>query len=454
MRDSFREIAAFMDHIEPATGVRRLLEMHQLTPDDGLREVFRRHTHPNLVDRRFLFWNTFLMDFLRGITPDSRRGRLLLGIFTLGLSEVARATEMLTATLGKEIWKRFARSPHDRPFMPAVEARSKEIGASVSQYSQISAFCEVWTNREKDWLINSWRRSIRGVTSQISERQLRSSGLVTVSNDLPITKAGFHRYNAESSEDKLVGKGVMLTRVNVGMGASRLEVYSTHLNAGNLSVKLVQFLELIQFISATHRANNPTILVGDFNLNAHDDNEYSFVELFSDTPSSGSFWDALRLGDGIDFNEFQEVFNSLTPQLRTFISGFRGTIYQFMTGCMAILRFKDLWKHQNDLRSEANRGYGYTTDLLAEGTADALCPVRLRGGLGLCSELLSAPAGAQRIDYMFVSDTNVLQSFTVDFSGVTRFRADRRAGFSDFEEMPFMSDHLGLYTTIMLVPRR
>ena len=110
MRDSFREIAQFMDSVEPAIGVRRLLDQHQLEPGDGLAEVFRRHMNPNLQDRRFLFWNTFLMDFLRGITPDSRVGRIILGILTVGTSELARATEKITATLGKAALKRIIKN--------------------------------------------------------------------------------------------------------------------------------------------------------------------------------------------------------------------------------------------------------------------------------------------------------------------------------------------------------
>lgn len=456
MRDNFREIAAFMDSVEPATNLRRLLEMHQLEVGEGYAEVLRRHMQPEIQERRFLFWNTFLMDFLRGITPDSRKGRWILGLLTLGASEIARITEEFTALLGKAVWERRTRSPHDRPFKPAVEERSKEIGRLVSRYASLSALCEVWTTREKEWLLDSWANTPRGSVSEISERQLRSSGLITISNDFTISKVGFHKYNAESGEDKLVGKGALLTRANVGFGPSMLDVYSTHLNAGNLSVKFVQFLELIQFIDSTRQPNNPAILVGDLNLNSYASERYSFVNLIAPSTAgapSSLFWDALRLGDGISYNEFIEVFNSLPATVRTFVSGFNGTINEFMEGCMNLMGFKDLWKHRNNLSSRENQGYGYTTDLIEAGTADQICPINPGSPLGLCDELFSAPSGATRIDYMFVSNTNSGQSFTADFTRPKRFRADRQSNARHRDEMPFMSDHLGLITTMLISPR-
>ena len=188
-------------------------------------------------------------------------------------------------------------------------------------------------------------------------------------------------------------------------------------------------------------------------MNSYDGSIYSIAEIISSSSAPNGILDALRIGDGISVEAFTNLVNSLPSEIRAFVTGFNGTISELMTGTLNLIDFKDLWKHRNELSSDDHKGYGYTNDLIQEGAADQICPVIPGSPLSLCEELISAPIGAGRIDYMFVSNTAPGQTFTLDFTRPTRFRADRATDAPDFEEIAFMSDHLGLITTLIIAPR-
>src|SRR5262245_32811443 len=114
MRNSFTEIARFMDAVDPPRSLRRLLDLHRTSsPLTSFRDVWRRHAHPQAREERFLFLNTFLMD-VRG---------------DLDLSEGSK---------------------------PRVAARATEIGRYVREHIDLAALCEVWTEREKDFVLQQW----------------------------------------------------------------------------------------------------------------------------------------------------------------------------------------------------------------------------------------------------------------------------------------------------------
>ena len=92
---------------------------------------------------------------------------------------LARATEALTEYFGKAFIDRFLDNPRAPPWKIAVEDRAEEIGVELGGIASIAAMCEVWTNREQDILLHAWGGGIAGRNSNISERMLRSSGLLT-----------------------------------------------------------------------------------------------------------------------------------------------------------------------------------------------------------------------------------------------------------------------------------
>lgn len=415
MRTSFRQIAQFMDSVEPPNSLRRLLEMHRMVDgSNGFAEVWRRHNHRHLVEQSFLFLNTWLMD----------------------------------------VW--IFREGPDGGKKPAVEDRAQAIGRQLSASTDIALLAEVFEDNVKDNILSAWSAGEPHVVEDSQRRTGQSSGLVTMSREYSLSDKEVYRYKFESGSDRLADKGVLLARLDCGFGESQLELYNTHLNAGDDSARKFQVLELVTFIARTHNENNIAIIGGDFNIDGlrrvTEEGETRYGEIkYDNNPyfvlSGGG-------GRGPDFSAFDSRFaRIINDTLESGIYPGGMSEYEILSELLGTLGFQDLWIQRNDT-------LGYTSNMDKPGVAQQICSPD-PGDEDLCNDFLvpSTPDDfdsshqSSRLDYIFVSRPAAEQTFTVDFTRPRRTRYERRLDAPNRDDIAFLSDHVGLTTTLLVVPR-
>ena len=410
MSKSWRQVASEMDLLAGGrTGhqLSALLKQHRwpagaLASERGLRELVRRHSESLTI--RFLSYNTYLTEAhvtLPDPFPDLR----------------------ITAK-------------------PALHARAREIGQLIlSEQYDFAALYEVMQEQQLREILAAWGPSppdhVFGGTL---------SSLFTISSKFPIgrrEKLTFKNKGKVTSVDvvPLIGpsvdvsldsdfyseKGVLFTEIVTPFGI--VEVYSTHLMFGGgfgqtgediinvvtplerhisesdaserFSTQMKQVDELIAFYKAQHRHPNIAIVCGDFNV------------------------------DGSDAHNFGELKHR-----------------------MAAVDLRDSWADgpfSNNLSGgqTARNDDGDTEP--QEGNFDNVC-TGLANGKDYCDDSLSPghppPADCVgRFDYIFVEDPKPHHACHLDMSRVRR-RQFRRREASDGQF--FLSDHLGLETTLML----
>ena len=414
MRNSFREIAAFMDPVAPARSLRKLLGMHLLEESDGYKEVWRRHNHPNGITQRFFTFNTYLMDI-----PGAGR-------------------------------------------KPAVEYRDAEIGKYTADNFDICCLSEVWLREERIDLLEQWPASAHvehesGGAAWINLRaMLGSSGLMTISRTHEIHRKNFYAYKNESGADKNAKKGCLLTVLTpfaheTSRTSSSLNIYSTHMNASG-DAKNKQVFELVKFIwetmdkqvGDTSRPGRPglnnNILCGDFNLDRYQ--------------RGGS----LRTADVLRWSEvralpthLQRAVNHEVLSDGTVTNNLRSakTAFHLLRDLLSVLGFKDLWATRNG-------SAGYTSNLPTSPIASNV-PIRDSEFPFYCDDTVVPNTRTSdrptAIDHLFVTGATANTSFTIDFTRPRRPFTVRPDSAADLDDIRFMSDHLGISTTIMLTPK-
>jgi endonuclease/exonuclease/phosphatase family metal-dependent hydrolase len=94
-----------------------------------------------------------------------------------------------------------------------------------------------------------------------------SSGLLTISR-WPIVDSATMTYSRCTGSDCMARKGALYTRIRID-GIGDVDVFNTHLDAGNDdSARMLQVRELAAFI-ARHRGPRPLVVLGDFNQQPH-----------------------------------------------------------------------------------------------------------------------------------------------------------------------------------------
>lgn len=414
---TLRTIARVLDPVEPATSLRALIGQHfSDTPIVSLAELARRHTHPQRSEQDFFVFNTFLMDI-----PFSGR-------------------------------------------KPAVEYRDAEIGRAISDRSyDLICLSEVWHREERlDLLENldfahtvAHRSGGRGVNAvQIGG----SAGLVTVSRDLPIVADHDHEYQNESGSDSNAAKGVLLTVHEIEWDTrptpSSLNIFSTHLNAQGVA-KYAQVLELAYFIWQTkdkvrgdrsrpgRPGLNASIVAGDFNIDRESGNGVDTAE-YAALASRWNLPDIIVRAITNVVNEDGEI----TPTTRGSKTGF-----ELLTDVLAALGFVDLWGRRNGTP-------GSSSGLNQPGVVDVIA-LPADDDESLCNDdfdsaaidaLTSRPTA---IDHVFVSRNTDVMSFTIDYTRPRRPRTERDPAAPEYGDggLTFLSDHLGIQTTLLLSPR-
>lgn len=405
---SFREIAEFLDPVETATTLRDLSEDHRWTPDEdrfSFRAMVRRHTHPDRRDQRFLFLNTFLMDWGPGSVIGTK---------------------------------------------PRVDARAREIGQYIRDHElDIAALAEVWRTDEMRSVLDQFTTKpqhvdhvadrIAGDLGKREERAAGSAGLLTLSADVPIVADRFDEYRheytnvGEQTLDGRADKGVLLAVLDEGLGPSRLLIYNTHLQAGNKQVALKQALQLATFIRETKSERDLALVAGDFNIDADGTDSYSTSEIADvefDVP------EILR----------RAVLEQVEDGVPTGERVARKTAHSMLIHLFSVLGFTDAWATRNGAP-------GFTSNVDSPAVTEVTCRPDPRDERWCADDDESGKTDdAARIDYLFVSRPSLRQSFRLDITRPRRPRTVRPPAAPGRDEIVFLSDHLGLRTTLRLSP--
>ena len=176
----------------------------------------------------------------------------------------------------------------DQLFAPDVTKRAPMIGQALAGRFDVCALAEVFDSHEQDVVATQWDEAEfqPGPTASFPKRM--GSGLMTLvdSTKVEVVATAAHEFASGGDlrdADSFATKGALLTRVRTDGGAE-LDVVSTHLLAGgdwiplpgggdharHHRARMAQVDELVQFVSTERNHENPLLLMGDFNVAAHD----------------------------------------------------------------------------------------------------------------------------------------------------------------------------------------
>lgn len=300
---------------------------------------------------------------------------------------------------------------------PAWPARAAELGRALAGQYDVAALSEVFDEPELRAVLSGWDR--RPATHALGPGRRRiplvgkSSGLVTVADGLPLVRRAVRRFAAKGvswrDADAFASKGALLVEVDVG-AAGNLEVYSTHLIAGNdflkrpggpftanAAVRHRQVEELVAFIRQVHLPGNVALVVGDFNVPAHDP--------YEGVPDR-------------DYERLRSVFEQ------------EG--------------FADVW-------AEHGRGAGFTN---CHGAPPGAVCRPDPDAPHYCAEPAELPVGARaaRIDYAWLQRPEPAHLVAASVVAVRRRSFPRRPEADGYDMAPFLSDHLGLHLELDVGP--
>ena len=174
-------------------------------------------------------------------------------------------------------------------FGPEVEERAPLVGRAVAGRFDVVALAECFERSEQDAVARAWPGATLVAGPQRRRTRPQGSGLATlVRPGLPVVRTARHAFQTGGDlrdSDTFATKGVQLVAVRVVDGLPPLEVAATHLFAGgdllpvpgaedatrHHAVRMRQVDELVAFLDAEHDPASPLLLVGDFNVQAHDD---------------------------------------------------------------------------------------------------------------------------------------------------------------------------------------
>jgi endonuclease/exonuclease/phosphatase family metal-dependent hydrolase len=413
--EDFVRISRLLDPIFPAKTWQELALQHRwlgpapLSEDDASAQIRSRHGSQHKRELRLLAYNTYLLDGLRLRSAHQ----------TLGMAIGAK---------------------------PLLEQRAKEIGEVTSTHYDAAVLSEVFGSREKRLLHAGWKAAAAESGPNRDKNSLASSGLYTLSK-LPIRRAKTHVFRSRGDRlvdpDAWANKGVLMTEISFGFPDSGLEIYSTHLFAGGPlppddvakagseladilkrasakipwlqspartvrrlsdmtssesltkekhAVRTRQVEELIEFYRQVHDPRNVAIVAGDFNIHAD--------------------------CDGKPTKQYRQLVRA-----------------------MSTVGLYDLW-------ADRCRTRGPTSNLLHD--ALSICRESV-GQTTICDERSDTKSG-NRIDYLFVERPMPEHGFNLDLTRPLRnaFRRDKSA--KGYEEMQYLSDHIGLSVVLIATP--
>lgn len=292
----------------------------------------------------------------------------------------------------------------------AVEARASEIGEilreeGIKRNGIISALCEVWRDEMRDQILKQWPAHDEPAWGQGADAggllQQVGAGLLTISVRYRITRIEKHTFNERGSKkgdaDYYANKGVLLTEIDLGISShGNIEIYSTHLFNGGIS-------------------NTPP---DRERLPRQRKQLNELVQFMKTTHNSSNV--AIIVGD-FNIPEYSAGYNDLIQLMQQ-------------------IDMVDLWKKRN---GES----GYTSDLLNKS---GICSIDRDERY--CNDL-TYNDHSNRIDYIFVERPKRTHCIMVDFTRPRRRPFPRMPGTSEYNSIKFMSDHVGIETTLVVNPR-
>ena len=291
---------------------------------------------------------------------------------------------------------------------PRVGERARELGQALHGAYDVLAFAELFDERDLHSLITAWPETETPLANvgpvSTAPGVVQTSGLVTIVDGLGVGRVAVRGFRERGSRlhdaDAWAEKGALFCEVAIG--DVTLEVTSTHLFAGGgllprppwrrrvgRAVRDRQIDELGAFVDDHHRAGNPQLVVGDFNVPA-------------------------AHADGVPTEAYREL-------------------------CTRFDGLDDLWAR------DADRGPGPTADIV-EGTA--LFTADDEDGRFYRDRPSDPVPGrtapvSERIDYAFGSPG-------IEVVSMRRRRLPRPADAAGRSEIDLMSDHVGLHLELRL----
>ena len=192
-----------------------------------------------------------------------------------------------------------------------MRERATLVGAALAGRFDAVALAETFEPDEQQAVLAGWdgRPEVTATTGpRRRPARFAGSGLFTVVDGRTVRRTAQHTYAAHGSRlrdaDDWAVKGALLVELDLGEGRPGLDLVSTHLFAGgdllplpgakdghrHHTVRMAQVDELVTFVDDVHRAENALLVVGDFNVAAHD-------RRLPDDPSARYRDLAVRLGE-------------------------------------------------------------------------------------------------------------------------------------------------------------
>ncbi|WP_046755689.1 endonuclease/exonuclease/phosphatase family protein [Kordia jejudonensis] len=212
-----------MDSVDTPESLAELLSMHVGDVNNSFREIVRRHTTNQRLEKKFLTQNTFCMD---------------------------------ATAFGKK---------------PYAKIRAGLWGEHIKAHYDICLLQEIFENSIRDKLLSAWDEGEGSLffVDDAASRTPDSSGLMTISKD-EITGNTFHEFSVGYRKglhlvDREADKGILLTKYVLDNNHG-IELYNTHLDASDRNIRSTQLNEILTFITNHHENTNLAILSGDFNI--------------------------------------------------------------------------------------------------------------------------------------------------------------------------------------------
>lgn len=432
---SLASLSKELDPVQPPKTVRLLSRQLRLQVDKiSIRRIIKVLKTDRITAIDFLFLNTYLMDLQLG------EGLLEL----IGLDKV--------------------------PAKPRVKERAHEIGSFVSRRWDLVALAEVWLTRDMDRVLDHWAgpyQSAHRITKYMGGDRIRdilfdafgdagSTGLLTVSSRVNIIDSDYMIFNNETGLtevlqdgllDGLSSKGVLRVQLSPSSGMS-FQLYTTHLQAGKTITALMQVCELAAYVLSTRGGTEPGLIAGDFNIDTNDDTVFPTEEILGNLGHvPAGVKRAVREGmhNGVPSGEV----------VRT------KTSYQMLRDVMSAVGFYDLWSSRNGTP-------GYTIGILERWSESLVCPADPENS-DLCADIIPTYEEVintynevqqespdekirkpKRIDFLFASEPREGDSLCLTYTRPRRPRHMRDSDSPGFSEIKYLSDHLGISTTIVL----
>lgn len=302
--------------------------------------------------------------------------------------------------------------PLVEPVAHDIPARADEFAAEIGTYYDIAGLTEVFEANELYRIRNRLPGDFTDATGpEAGALDMFSGGLVTFTK-ARIVENSHHTFSEEGGfPDDWASKGVLLTVIDLGVG--KIDLYTTHLYAGDgdgeemYPPRFKQLRELLDFVERTHDRRNVAIVAGDTNIRAEKTRHYQH----------------------------------LVREMRRY-------------------DLHDVWPVRGGPKG--------TTMFVEDGSLEDRCIlVQDDDGEHFCDDYASRDAtdrdrNRDRIDYVFIEAPQAEHAFNLD---VTRMR--RKSGWRSqrdphapgwdrllVDESPqYLSDHMGLSTTLIASPK-